>query len=229
MRKIFFYFALPAIIVFSLPVNAQVFDLSSTKKTSYEINQNIPVVYKPSKLIIGDKTKFVIKAEPKSHVSLVTSEACSGAPLYYGQKLRLGQNIKTHEGIVGENGIIELEFELPEAKELLGKMLYFEVLAWKKADLSDLKVAKIMGTDARETDVNAVLISEKSKSSYLPGIGPGIPGTGGDMGKAMEVFKQINETTTNENSENYYQNEIFSNDKPLMLRNLRLPELNNTK
>ena len=73
MKKIYASLALIALIYFSVPVKAQVFDLSSTKKSDSTINQNVPAVYKPSKLILGAKTIFVVKAEPQSHVSLFTS------------------------------------------------------------------------------------------------------------------------------------------------------------
>jgi len=223
-RKLLFVILL-ALITFSAPVNAQVFELSSTKNSSFIINQDFPVVYKPSKLLIGNKTKFVIKAPPKSHVSLVTSEENGGYPEFHGHKLRLGQIISPNEAIVEDNGILELEIPVPAEKGLLGKILYFEVLVWKKSDFSDLKIAKIMGIDGRETDVNAVMIAEPPKKQSMPGIGPGIPGTGGDMSKAMEIFNKMSETSSNEYSENYYENEIFSNNKPLILRNLHAPEL----
>ena len=229
MKKNYVILALTALITFSSSVTAQVFDLSSTKNSSIIINQDAPAVYKPSKLIIGNKTKFVIKAAPGSHVSLVTSEQNGGSPELYGHKLRLGQTLNPYEGIVGDKGILEIEISLPEEKELVGKILYFEVLVWKKSDFSDLKIAKIMGIDGRETDVNAVIIAEPPKKQSMPGIGPGVPGTGGDINKAMEIFHKMNESSTNQNSENYYENDIFSNNKPLMLRNLKLPELQKTK
>lgn len=220
-----FSLALIALITFSVPVKAQVFDLSSNKKTSFTVNQDYPSVYKPSKLIIGTKTKFVIKAEPESHVSLVTSEGNGGAPEFYGHKLRLGQTINPHEGIVGDKGILEIEIPLPDEKELVGKILYFEVVVWKKSDFSDLKIAKIMGIDGRETDVNAVIITALPKDLSMPGIGPDIPGTGGDFSKAKEIFNKINDTNAADDSENYYQDEMYYKNESLMLRNLHVPEL----
>ncbi|MEI8390755.1 MAG: hypothetical protein WCG23_12835 [bacterium] len=225
MKKIYASLALIALIYFSVPVKAQVFDLSSTKKADSIINQNVPAVYKPSKLILGAKTIFVIKAEPKSHVSLFTSEENAGASEFYGHKLRLGETLKHYEGIIGDKGILELEIPLPAEKNLAGKILYFEVLVWKKSDFSDLKVARTMGIDGRETAINAVIIAEPPKNQYMPGIGPNIPGTGGDFSKAQEVFSKMNGSSNNENSDNYYQDEVFSNNKPLILRNLHAPEL----
>ena len=225
MKKNCISIALIALIAFSIPVNAQVFDLSSTKKSSFSINQDFPAVYKPSKLIIGNKTKFVIKAEPESHVSLVTSDENGGAPEYYGHKLRLGQIIKPHEGIIGDKGILELEIPLPQEKELIGKILYFEVLVWKKSDFSDLKIAKIMGIDGSETNINAVVITEPLKNQSMPNFGPNIPGTGGDMNKAKEIFNKINDTSADGDSDNYYLDEMYYNSQPLMLRNIHTPQV----
>jgi hypothetical protein len=227
MKKIYLSFVLIALIAFSVPVKAQVFDLSSNKKSTHIVNQDFPAVYKPSKLIIGTKTKFVIKAEPKSHVSLVTSEENGGAADFYGHKLRLGQTLNAHEGIVGDKGVLELEIPLPDEKSLVGKILYFEALVWKKTDFSDVKVARIMGIDGRETDINAVIISAPPQKQFMPGIGPDIPGTGGDFSKAKEMFNKINDKNTDDNEKTYYQDEKYYNNdnESLMLRNLHAPEL----
>jgi len=224
MKKTYVSLALIMLIAFSLPVKAQVFDLSSTKKSMSSINQDLPAVYKPSKLLIGNKTKFVIQAEPNSHVSLVTSEENGGAPEFYGHKLRLGQTLNPHEGIIGDNGILELEIPLPDEKSLIGKVLYFEVLVWKKADFSDLKVAKIKGIDGRETNINALIITDLPKKHSMPGIGPAIPGTGGDFSRAKEIFSKINDTG-DDDEQNYYQDEMYYKNGSLMLRNIHAPEL----
>lgn len=221
MKIIKFIFSLLILTIISMPVNAQVFELSSVKNSSFKINQNFPVVYKPSKLVIGTKTKFTIKAEPHSHVSLVTSEESAGYPEFFGHKLRLGQTINHYEDIAGESGVIEIELPLPEVKALVGRILYFEVLVWKKPDFSDLQVAKIMGIDAKETDCNAVMIAEPPKKSSLPGFGPAIPGTGGDLNKTMEILNKINDTDSDVN----YDEQMYYNNEPLMIRNLRAPDL----
>ncbi|HBG48400.1 MAG TPA: hypothetical protein DDW90_02615 [Cyanobacteria bacterium UBA9971] len=225
MKKNCVSIALITLVAFSVPVNAQVFELSSTKKSSFIINQNFPAVYKPSKLIIGNKTKFVIKAEPESRVSLVTSDENAGYPAFHGQELRLGSIVKPYEGIVGDKGILELEIPLPQEKELVGKILYFEVLVWKKSDFSDLKIAKIMGIDGSETNINAVVITEPLKNQSMPNFGPNIPGTGGDMSKAKAIFNRINDTNPADDAENYYQDEMYYKNDSLMLRNMHAPEL----
>ena len=158
-RNFIFTLILLSIITYCLPANAQVFELSSTKKSAYSTTHQQPCVYKPSKLVIGTKTKFVIKGEPKSHVYLLFSDENDGAPLYYGKRLRLGKTLNKLEGIIPTNGILEIELPLPDEKTLVGKVLYIEALVWKNSDNSDLQVAEIMGINGRETEMNAVLVT----------------------------------------------------------------------
>lgn len=226
-RKYLILFLL-IILAFSLPVNAQVFDLSSTKNSSLSTKYDYPCVYKPSKLVLGTSTKFVIKAEPKSHVSLVTSEGNGGYPEIYGHKLRLGQTINPHEDIVRDNGIIEIEISLPLEKDLVGKMLFFEVLVWKNSDFSDLKVAKIMGINGNETGINAVLICEPPKNTSLPGLGTTIPGTSININRAMDFINKDN-ISDDDSSNSIYQDQMNYSNEPLMIRNLRVPELKNNQ
>jgi len=95
---------------------------------------------------------------------------------------------------------------------------------WKKSDFSDLKIAKIMGIDGSETNINAVVITEPLKNQSMPNFGPDIPGVGGDMNKAKQIFNKINDTSTGDDSE-YYMNEMYYKNEPLMLRNLHTPEI----
>jgi hypothetical protein len=202
--------------------SAQVFDLSSSKKSPLVAKQDSPCVYKPSKLIIGMPNPFTVKAPPFSHVSLVTSNENAGYPEMFGNKLRLGQSINNYEGIVNDNGAIELNINLPNEKELIGKILYFEVLVWKNPDFSDLKVAKIMGIDGRETLVNAVLITEPPKKNLMPTFGQYIPGTDINMNRTMEA---INKSADDNKSDYDYEEMMNYSNQPLMIRNLRAPEM----
>lgn len=222
MNKKHIVFSLIISIILTTSANAQVFDLKSARSAQYSMIQTYPVVYKPSKLTQGTKTKFIIKAEPGSHVSLVTSDENRGAPIFYGHKLRLGQLINPHEGTVGEKGILEIEIPMPVQKELTGKLLFFEALVWKKPDYSDLKVAKIMGIDGQESDINGVMILDPPKNQSMPGIGATIPGTDLNINDAMDA---INNTSKGFDDDSYYQGEMYYRNEPLMLRNLRAPEI----
>jgi len=210
---------------FSSVANAQVFDLSSAKKTSYLTKREFPVVYKPSKLVIGATTIFTVKADPQSHVSLLTSEENTGIAKTYGHTLRLGQFYTTYEGMTDDKGIAEIKIPLPDKNTLVGSILYFEVIVWKQNDFSDLKIAKIMGIDGRETAVNAVVVGEPPKKHSMPGVGPAIPGLGSDMNRTMEIMNRINETP-DDNYDGYYSDPMIYKNEPLMIRNLHAPQSN---
>ncbi|HSA06735.1 MAG TPA: hypothetical protein P5556_06115 [Candidatus Gastranaerophilales bacterium] len=214
------------IIVFVLILNlfshftsAQVINLSSSKNIS-PVEGMEAEVYKPSRLITGAETGFIVKAEPGTNVVIIFSEENKGMEPYYGQSLRLGVLTEQKEAIVGENGLAEIKISLPEEKELVGKLLYFEAIVWKKEDLSDVTKAKIIGANGLQTDVNAVMISRKPGKKVMPGFGPGIPG-----GRNLyETLDAVSDQDTSE-KDYLYSDEMYYRSMPLMIRNLRAPEL----
>lgn len=210
-------------ILFYMPATAQVFDLSSHKKEAVECSQSAPKVYKPSKMVVGTKSKFIIKAEPGSHIALLTSNKNAGAKQIYGKTLRLGPVINAFEGTTAENGVLELDVPLPEEEELVGKILYFEVIAGEGEDFDNMQVANIMGIDGRETDVNAVIIAPAPKNIKLPGFGATIPGTNMNINRAMDAINS-NSKYNDENAQNCAAEQSNYRNGPLMLRNLRLQD-----
>ena len=148
----------------SLPAFSEEIQFKAHDKPSLLIENDSPMVYRPTKLIIGQENSFIIKAKPGYYVSLATSYSDSGAPLFYGQKLRLGSDIKTLEGVIPENGVLEMKLKIPKDKDLVGKILYFEVAVWKSKDFKDLRIAKIMAANGRESSSNAVTILPEPKN-----------------------------------------------------------------
>ncbi len=206
-----------------LPVFGQVLDLSTAKNNSY-LNQPIAEVYKPSKLIIGDKTSFIVKGEPGTSVILAFSPKNKGSEPYYGEQLRLGAIVDKIEGIIGENGIAKLELKLPENKNLIGAILYFEALVWKNEDFRDISRAKIVGINGRESSYNGIIIDKKQVHSSLPAIGPGVGGVG-NLSRTMEAISGREAS----DKEYLYTDDVYYRNKPLMLRNLRSPEFTEEK
>ncbi len=206
--------------IFCLPVFAQVFDLSSAKDAS-SIDSVSAEIYKPSKLIIGSSTLFAIKAKPGTHVSLLFSGNNTGIQPFYGQELRLGAIIDKIDGIVGKTGLAEIKIKLPEDKDLIGKIMYFEAVVWQKKDFSDMAKAKIIGINGQATGSNALVIAGKPKNKSIPGIGP-------EMGGAGNFSRTMGALSVKESSpkEYLYSDDIYYRSKPLMLRNLRAPGLN---
>ena len=221
-KKIFLIFLVTLLIcfIYNLSVFAQVFELSSLKN-QYNTEINKPEIFKPSRLIIGSKTVFIVKAEPGSSVTFILSDERDGSEPFYGQHLRLGDFVYSINGTVGEKGITELKVELPDEKNLTGNIFYFEAIVWKNKDFSDLTKAKIIGTNGKETGSNAIIAARKPEKKSMPGFGQAMPGIG-DISKSFEALAEQEsavERDYNISEDGYYYN------KPLMLRNLRAPEL----
>ncbi len=189
------------ISVLSLPVTARVLELSSS--TPEYTEQALAEVYKPSKLLIGAETGFIIKAEPSSNVALIIASDKKGENI-----------IGKIDGLIGQKGIAELKLELPDDEQLINRIVYFEVVVWKNEDLSDIQRARIISSDGIQTGSNSLLITGKPESKVLPGFGPAMPGIG-DVSRAMDALKD---------KRNYSEDAYYYN-KPLILRNLRAPEL----
>ncbi|MDD3012301.1 MAG: hypothetical protein PHC34_01185 [Candidatus Gastranaerophilales bacterium] len=215
------------VYMLTLPVFAQLeIDLSSSNKQNLLISREYPVVYKPSKLIIGQENSFKVKAAPGNSVSLMISASNSGANPFYGKTLRLGLDPVTVKGIVPENGIIEIKFNLPNQKDLNGKVSYFEVAVWKSEDYKDVRIAKIMDEDCRETNSNQVDISLPPQDVSKPSFGPSIPMIPPEF---MKTIDAVENAKTNKNSKNDYSDYMYENPfmTPAYIRNLNAPELIN--
>lgn len=150
-------------------------------------------VYKPSRLIMGTKTDFLVKAQPGSAVLLTLALDEQGNDI-----------IAQASGTIGEKGIIKLQVELPNDKKFINKTAYFQVVVGEE-------IARVIGSDGISTSSNAIIILKKRSSGVLPGIGPSVPGVG-DVSKAIEA---VQDTNSDQNVDDYYYN------KPLILRNLR--------
>ncbi|OGH98588.1 MAG: hypothetical protein A2104_07045 [Candidatus Melainabacteria bacterium GWF2_32_7] len=227
MKKLFLLFLMFNMI--SIPAFAQhEIELKPTKRPSLLIKRDFPMAYKPSRLIIGQENKISIKAVPGSYVSLAFSEENSGAPLFYGHKLRLGSDIKTQEGIIPENGFLELSISLPNDKNLDGKTIYLEVAIWKNQDFSDLELAKIIGINGRETNNNDILVSLPPQNASKPTFAPAIPGAPIEMMHAAQFIDEIKKEIKGQSTQgsDVYQEMQNTYQTPVILRNLKAPELN---
>jgi len=219
----------------SIPAFAQQeIQFKPTKRPSLLIKRDFPMIYKPSKLIIGQENKISIKAEPGSYVSLAYSENNSGAPLFYGHKLRLGTERKTREAVIPENGLLELGLNLPNDKSLEGKTIYLEAVIWKDQDFSDLELAKVIGPNGRETSNNGVIVSLPPKDASRPTFAPAMPGAPAEMMHAAKYIDDMKKGFKGEDSseEDESQPDIHREmqnmyQTPVILRNLKSPELNN--
>jgi len=225
MKKLVLLFL--SLYMLTLPAFSQlVIDLSSSNKNNTLISNEYPVVYKPSKLIIGQENTFKVRATPGSSASLMISASSSGAKPFYGQTLRLGYDQMAVKGIVPENGLLEIKFSLPNQKELNGKMAYYEVAVWKTEDFTDVKIAKIMDENCRETNSNEIGISMPPQDVSKPSLGPMIPMMPPEFMRAIENVENSKNNKKNTPDYSEYMNDnLFQT--PAYIRNLHAPELMN--
>lgn len=222
MKKFIFLLMLANLIVHPAFSQTSIQFKPTERKQTLLINRNHPQVYKPSKLILGKSNKFIIKAEAGSYISLATSTSNEGAPLFYGHKLRLGNDITTYEGTIPANGILELEVKLPNDNSLDGKELFFEVAVWKNKDFSDLTIAKIISTGGTETQNNAIAISKPVESSFIPLFTPVIPGAPTEVIKTIEAIQDVKSGKVD--YETYEEAEILN--RPVIQRDLNRQNTN---
>jgi hypothetical protein len=193
--------------------------VSPLKRQSLLLNINSPEVYKPTGAVIGEQTFFKIKAEPQSHIMFITSFDNIGAPAILGQKLRLGFEYNIIESTVSESGIVEIPVNLEKNKELLDKNLYFEALVWKNEDFGDIRVARIMAANGRETESNEVNIKAPLKDPSIPSFSPSISGLSPELVTAVQNIKNDSNSAKERLEYEYPQN------TPAVLKNLDAPEL----
>lgn len=203
------------LILSSVPVFAsQAIEFKLPEKPALLLDTESPTVYKPTRLIVGKETKFIIKGFPKSNVSLLMSESNEGAPLFYGQKLNLGADITAKEAVIPENGVLELGIKLPDDKKLEDQVRYFEVAVWKNKDYSDLKLAKIVGPNGQRTGLNKIKIYLPNEDSTRPTFAPVMPGMPVNMIQTMQTIEKIKNGDTEQLNRDYEIEKL--KEKPLI-------------
>jgi hypothetical protein len=228
MKKLSLLLAVFCLI--SGPAFAQIqLDLNSTKRPVLLLNQDFPMLYKPTKLIIGKENKFSIKADPKSYVSLLISSSNDGTAMFKGQKLKLGEDIQIIEGTVPDNGLLELSFTLPDNKDLNEKVFYFEAIVSKDTNYTNPMKAKTMGASGRETNDNSVMAALPSKDKSGVGFTPALPGAPVQMYQTMQMIQDMKQQAAEgKDSDETYKDDGLLYQSPL-IRNLAAPDLNRPK
>lgn len=222
MKKLLIAFLIIYTIV--QPVFAQLeINLSSSNNMQ---SKEYASVYKPTKLILGKENIFKVKTTPGDKVVLMISGSNSGAETFHSQNLRLGKDIVSVQGITPANGLLELKFELPNQKEMNGKVVFFEVLTWSKEDFQDIKKAKVMGNDCKEISSNAILVSFPPADLSRPSLAPIIPMVPPEFMQAIDSVEKIKSGSKNDEYKDYLNENVFKT--PAYIRNLNAPELINT-
>lgn len=182
-------------------------------------------LFKPSRLILAEDNKILIKGIPGNFVSLAYSKSNSGSSLM-GQKTRLGSDFQTVEGKINEKGFVELNLNLGESKFNEGDNLYLELASWSDKNYKDLTLAKIYGIDGQITNSNSISVVKKIKNNALPMFSPVMganEGVNSNFNDTIDAIKSINDGSYNDNKYTYPK-ELFY-DKPSMFSNINAPEM----
>lgn len=177
--------------------------------------QQKPLVYKPTKLIIGQDNKFLIKAAPNTNVIFITSAEATGASTYLGQTLRLGTILNKIDAKTAENGVVEVNLPISNDKTLIGTNIYFEVLILNNNNPEEATLAQVMSPAARESALNVVAIYDKPKNLGMPSLDPLVPGLTDNVNQVINGKPMVPQEDEIKGLEMQY-----SRFTPAMIRNL---------
>lgn len=145
-------------------------------------------VYLPSRLVLGEEARFVVKAPAGNKVKVFVSYANEGYILPNGTPIRVGAEVQELSGTVPENGVLELKMAMPKDAELDGKVVFVEAVT----GISDetLVPVDIMDSTGRRTAENSLVITKPSESGG-PSIMPSMPGFSPQMFNQLTTMSQI--------------------------------------
>lgn len=145
--------------------------------------------YLPTRLIIGEEAKFVVKAPAGSKVKVFLSSKGEGYMLPSGTPLRVGEDAQEISGVMPENGVLELKTQMPKDPELEGKIVYVEVVSG--ATDEDLAPIDLVDATGRRTTENTLVLMKQAEMGgpsllpSMPGISPQVLSQLSNMGSAF--------------------------------------------
>lgn len=219
MKKLLIYIILACTVTYPT-FAATVFDLQSSNDSYLSVSKELPQLYKPTRLIIGQVNKIKLKAEPNSFATLITSFENTGTLKFQDHELQLGEKYKVVQSRVNENGIAEFDFELDDDEELIGKSIYLAVAVWKKQDYSDLLMAELIAPNGQESKSNKIVIHDKPSKPGFAGLIPG-PASGQQV---LDSVKYMTKEDDEEQGLIDIYDVQYNTNTPAMIRNMDVIE-----
>lgn len=139
-------------------------------------------VYLPSRLVLGQEARFVVKAAPGSLVKLFVSGKGEGMMLNDETPLRVGADAQVLSGTVPESGVLELKMAVPKDPEMDGQVVYVDAVSG--ASETELKPIDLMDSTGRRTEQNSLTMI-KQVAENGPAVMPAMPGL------SPQAFKQL--------------------------------------
>lgn len=167
--------------VFSQAANAEKYQ---SRLNSLLLKKND--VYLPSRLVLGEEARFVIKAPAGSKVKVFLSSKAEGYILPNGTPLRVGEEVQELSGIVPESGVLQLQMEMPKDPELEGKVVYVDAVAGPSDE--ELAPIDLVDPTGRRTTENVLAIVKPTERGG-PSVMPTLPGL------SPQLFNQLTTMT----------------------------------
>lgn len=167
----------------SIPVHAQKYQ---SRLNSLLLKKND--VYLPSRLVMGEDARFVVKAPAGNKVKVLMSFEDEGYVLPNGTPIRVGAEVQEMSGTVPENGVLELKMAVPKDEKLEGKVVYVEAVAGDSDET--LAPVDIMDATGRRTTENSLVIVKPTVAGG-PSVMPSMPGFSPQMMNQLSTMSQI--------------------------------------
>lgn len=140
-------------------------------------------VYLPTRLLLGQEARFVVKAQPGSLVKLFISTQPEGKVLANDIALRVGQDAQELSGTVPETGVLELKMQVPADPDLDGHLVYVDAVAGSSEET--LVPIDLVDPTGRRTDQNTIPLMKRVESGGGAMVMPAMPGL------SPQVFNQL--------------------------------------
>lgn len=140
-------------------------------------------VYLPTRLLLGQEARFVVKAQPGSLIKVFISTEAEGKVLSNDVALRVGADAQELTGTVPDTGVLELKMAVPADPELDGRLVYVDAVAGSSEDT--LTPIDLVDPTGRRTEQNAIPMMKQVDGGGGAMVMPSMPGL------SPQVFNQL--------------------------------------
>lgn len=135
----------------------------------------------PSQIVPGQSATFTLRGKPGQHVMLYLSPFSSTkTTLPNGQSLRAGKAFIEGNGIIPDNGTLEIKLDIPQEPDILRDKQYVEAIVWQESTDESGEIVRTnwgvaeMVNETGPTAENMVYVGEKGDGGHtliVPGSG----------------------------------------------------------
>lgn len=169
----------PVSALLSLSLCLSLLAASSAQAEKYQSRLNSLLIhqsnlYLPTRLVMGESTRFVVKSNPGDKVKVLLSAKGEGYTLPNGTPLHVGAEVQELTGTVPDTGVLELTIEMPKDEALEGQTVYVDAAAGPSDEA--LKPIDLIDPTGRRAEANVLVIAkpaEKGGPNFMPSM-PGV-------------------------------------------------------